>query len=142
MTVRRDLATLQEEGHARRTHGGAVALGYARHETEFAARVKTNRKLKERIAGAAVALVRAEDAVFLDGSSTSYYIARELLERDLEITLLTNSLPILTLVSQTGAGSANLIVTGGELRRRSLSFCGPHAVRTVLAHFATLRSCR
>lgn len=138
MTARRDLAALAKLGQARRTHGGAVSLNYARYESEFAARVDTSREAKERIARAAATIVRREEAVFFDASSTAYYIAEELLRRNGEITILTNSLPILALVFEMGGGNATVIACGGELRRRSLSFVGPHAIRTIRSHFVDI----
>jgi DeoR/GlpR family transcriptional regulator of sugar metabolism len=138
MTARRDLAALVESAQARRTHGGAVSLGYAHYEGEFAARVEVNREKKERIAKVAASLVRPDDAVFFDGSSTAYYIARALLTRDITVTLITSSLPILALIFEVGRGKATVIAIGGLLRERSLSFVGPHATTAIRAHFADI----
>jgi DeoR/GlpR family transcriptional regulator of sugar metabolism len=84
----------------------------------------------------AASLVQRDDAVFLDGSSTAYYIARELLMREIEATLITTSLPILALVFELGPGNTTVTAVGGLLREPSLSFVGPHATRMIHSHFA------
>ncbi len=55
MTARRDLATLEQEGRARRTHGGAVLPGFAGHEDSFQQRLEQAQGAKQRLAQAAVA---------------------------------------------------------------------------------------
>lgn len=138
MTARRDLAALARAGEAHRTHGGAMSLKFSRYEGDFGARVDRNREAKERIARRAAELVSPEDAVFLDASSTAYYIARELLGARLPLTLITSSLPILALVHEIGPGSTTVVATGGDLRDKTLSFVGPHATRVIRSHFADL----
>jgi DeoR/GlpR family transcriptional regulator of sugar metabolism len=136
MTARRDLAELERQGHAKRTHGGAVMPSIAAHEDSFASRLATAEAAKTALARAAAAEVVGGEAVFLDGSSTAYHVARELLARDVGLTLLTNSLPIMGLVATAAVGAVELVGVGGFLRRLTSSFVGPYAVHTVRAHFA------
>jgi DeoR/GlpR family transcriptional regulator of sugar metabolism len=51
MTARLDLAVLVREGHARRTHGGAVLPDLAAHEDSFRHRLELEVSEKERLAG-------------------------------------------------------------------------------------------
>jgi DeoR/GlpR family transcriptional regulator of sugar metabolism len=138
MTARRDLALLEESGAVRRTHGGAVSVNHARYEGNFHRRVSSQQEAKAGIARRAARLVKAEGAVFLDSSSTSFYIAKELLAKGIELTVITNSLPILQLASSTPVRGITMVSTGGELRERSLSFVGPDATRTIASRFADL----
>ncbi|QYJ14956.1 Lactose phosphotransferase system repressor [Rubrobacter xylanophilus DSM 9941] len=136
MTARRDLLALEREGRVQRTHGGAILPGFAGHEDSFQRRMGENVVAKERLARAAVGLVEAGEAVFIDSSTTAYHVAKRLFEKGLRVTILTNCVPVMELFSTNRAPRMGLVGTGGSLRRLTLSFVGPHAVRTVNAHFA------
>lgn len=136
MTARRDLAALEEEGRVRRTHGGAVLPEYAGHEDSFFYRLEEAVEAKERLAGAAVALLEPGTSVFLDCSTTSYYLARRILEVGPRVTLVTNSVPVMDLFARGEATKTDVVGVGGTMRQLTLSFVGPHAVRTVAAHAA------
>src|SRR5919106_532278 len=81
MTARRDLAILEREGRARRTHGGAVLPELAGHEDSFRQRVEQATGAKRALAGAAADLVEPGESLFLDSSSTSFFVAQALRER-------------------------------------------------------------
>jgi DeoR/GlpR family transcriptional regulator of sugar metabolism len=138
MTARRDLNELERLGIARRSHGGAIAVSFSAHESEFTARVDTARDAKRKLARIAVQMVEPEGSVFLDGSSTSYYVADELVSAEMAITVITNSLPILQRLAELATPDIVVIAIGGELRRRSQSFIGPDAMRTIQSRFADL----
>jgi DeoR/GlpR family transcriptional regulator of sugar metabolism len=136
MTARRDLDELERRGVLRRTHGGAVLPTTSAHEDSFARRLRVETEAKERLAADAVALLTPRETVFLDSSTTSYYVARLIVERGTPVTVLTNSLPVMELMFNEGGPDAELIGVGGTLRRLTRSFVGPYAVRTVQGHFA------
>jgi len=136
MTARRDLAALELEGRARRTHGGAVLPGFAGHEDSFQRRLEEAQEAKDRLARAAVALLTPGETLFIDSSTTAYYAVRRIVAERLSVTILTNSAPVIALVAGSDVPGLEIIALGGSLRRVSLSFVGPHAVRTISAHFA------
>ena len=136
MTARRDLVLLEEEGRVRRTHGGAVLPGYAGHEDSFWYRLDEAMEAKERLAGAAVGLLGPGASIFLDSSTTSYYLARRILREGPQVTLLTNSVPVLELFMKNEAPRTDVVGVGGLMRKLTLSFVGPHAVGTISAHSA------
>lgn len=136
MTARRDLHALEEQGLARRTHGGAVLPSNSAHEDSFASRVEVDVDAKQVLAAAAAATVHAGEAVFLDGSSTALFVARALLDRHIELTVISNSLPVMEAVATHPASTVQLVGVGGHLRPLSRSFVGPYAVHTVLGHYA------
>jgi DeoR/GlpR family transcriptional regulator of sugar metabolism len=136
MTARRDLAELERQGLARRTHGGAVLPQISAHEDSFGQRVERATEDKVALAKAAVGQLGVEETIFIDSSSSAYYVAREILESGLAVTLLTNSLPVMELVSVQAGPNVDLIAVGGTLRRLTRSFVGPHAVQTIKGHFA------
>jgi DeoR/GlpR family transcriptional regulator of sugar metabolism len=135
MTARRDLAELSRRGLAHRTHGGAVVPSISVHEDSFAQRLDAETDAKRALADAAVGLLSQRDAVFLDSSTTSYFVARRIIETGMELTLVTNSLPVMQLVATQAPANVELVAVGGMLRTLTQSFVGPHAVRTVEAHF-------
>jgi DeoR/GlpR family transcriptional regulator of sugar metabolism len=136
MTARRDLAELARRGVAQRTHGGAVVPAISAHEDSFSKRLDTETEAKTALAAAAVALVSPRESVFLDSSSTSYFVARRILEVGIGVTLLTNSLPVMQLVGTQAPANVDLVAIGGSLRALTLSFVGPYAVHTVQGYFA------
>lgn len=135
MTARRDLAELDRRGLAQRTHGGAVIPSISAHEDSFAQRLGTAPEAKLALAQAAVELLQPRDTVFLDSSTTSYFVARQILEAGVETTLLTNSLPVMQLIASQAPPNVNLVAVGGLLRPLTQSFVGPYALRTIGGHF-------
>src|ERR1700760_1240286 len=81
MTARRDLALLDEKGYARRTHGGAILPELAGHEDSFQSRLDYGVEPKLRIAEVVADTVAPHETVFVDSSSSSYYVVRALIER-------------------------------------------------------------
>ncbi len=138
MTARRDLAALEREGRATRTYGGAVAPGLAGHEDSFATRAESEVAAKEALAAAAAAMVQPGQAVFLDSSTTAYVTARRILAGGAPVTVVTNSLPIMSLFAAGEPPPAELVAVGGSLRKLTLSYVGPDSVRAIRGHLADL----
>ena len=136
VTARRDLDELERRGVLRRTHGGGVLPTTSAHEDSFARRLKVSTEAKRRLAEEAVALMAPGETVFLDSSTTSYFVARRIIEAGVATTVLTNSFPVMELIFNEGGSTADIIGVGGTLRRLTRSFVGPFAVRTVQGHFA------
>ena len=136
MTARRDLTVLARRGVAQRTHGGAILPRISGPEVSFHERLDTNPDAKARLARAAVALLGTRQSVFLDCSTTSYYVAQRILELGIEVTLLTNSLPVMQIVANQAPPNVDLVAVGGSLRTLTQSFVGPHAIDTIRGHYA------
>src|SRR5919106_2816456 len=136
MTARRDLSDLERQGLARRTHGGAVLPAITAHEDSFATRLEAETAAKAALADEAVQMLAPRQSVFLDSSSTAYFVARRIVQEGLAVTLITNSQPVMELVATSGAANLELIGVGGTLRRLTRSYVGPFAIHTVLGHFA------
>lgn len=136
MTARRDLADLERQGLARRTHGGAVLPRITVHEDAFTQRLGEAAKAKERLAVAAVELLEPRETLFLDSSTTAYFAARRILDVGIGVTVLTNSVPVMQLISMSDASNVELVGIGGLLRQLTRSFVGPHALATVARHYA------
>ena len=119
VTVRKDLALLEEEGLIVRTHGEVHIV--KREATSFEARRGMNMEAKSSIAKAAAELVRDGDTIILDSGTTTLEIARLLADRR-GITVLTNSLPVAYALD----GSQLLVsLAGGLLFHQNMSTQGP-----------------
>ena len=135
MTARRDLAILAENGYARRTHGGAVLPELAGHEDSFQSRLEQGVEVKITLARAVIETLNPHETVFVDSSSTAYYIVREILETGMPITLLTNSLPVMTIVGGADVPNVEMIGLGGTFRKLTRSFVGAETVAMVQRFF-------
>lgn len=122
-TVRRDLDHLEEAGHARRTHGGAVYTGPLPKLPHFEERQPAQWDKKRAIARVAASLVENGDTVLLDGGSTTYEVAQQLVGRPLQV--VTNSLPVANLFM--ARSDADLVLIGGYVYPRTGVALGPYA---------------
>ena len=122
-TVRRDLDYLEETGEAKRTHGGVFYTGPSPKLPHFEQRQQTQWEEKRQIAVAAAELVQDGDTILLDGGSTAYELAQQLVGRTIQV--VTNSLPVATLF--TSGGSSDLVLIGGYLHQRTGVCIGPYA---------------
>ena len=128
-TVRRDLAVLQKEGVLVRSHGGAVSrTSSTSFQPSYDALGRINRAEKQAIAWEAERLILDGEAIFLEGSTTVYELARRLLHR--RLTVITNSPPIIELFQRSQ--HVSVISTGGELQKDVFYLSGVWA-QTALA---------
>lgn len=128
-TIRRDLDVLEEQGSARRTHGGVFYTGTAPKLPHFEERQPANWEKKRAIAARAAELIEDGDTLLLDGGSTAYEVARLLVGRPLQI--VTNSLPVANLFASNA--KADLVLMGGYVYPRTGVSLGPYA-NEMLAH--------
>lgn len=129
-TVRRDLDRLEEERLISRTHGGAIWIGDRDGGTRpyaFDQRVDFEAAAKQQLAAAAAELVKPGETILLDGGTTTFHLARQLVGRSLQI--ITNSLPIADVF--VNDENVELFVTGGVLYPRYGVLLGPIADRTL-----------
>jgi DeoR/GlpR family transcriptional regulator of sugar metabolism len=125
-TVRRDVELLEQRGLVSRTHGGVIWTGDkngAQRPYAFDQRTGYRADAKRQIAKAARQLIQSGQTVLIDGGTTTFYLAQELL--GLQIQLVTNSLPIATLFANVE--NVELIVTGGLMYPRYGVLLGPMA---------------
>jgi len=123
-TVRRDLDYLEETGVTRRTHGGAFYTGPSPKLAHFDVRQSVEWDKKRLIAAAVGKLIEDGDTVLLDGGSTTYELARVLVDKPLQV--VTNSLPVAMLFS--ARENVDLVLVGGYVHSRSGVSLGPYAV--------------
>jgi DeoR/GlpR family transcriptional regulator of sugar metabolism len=120
-TARRDLETLAVSGKLQRVHGGALVLNQAPPEPPILQRETWQTDEKVRIGQAAAQLVQEGETVFLGSGTTVLEVARNLRMRK-NLTVITNSLPVMNLFS--GLHGIGVVALGGFLRKSELSFIG------------------
>jgi DeoR/GlpR family transcriptional regulator of sugar metabolism len=122
-TVRRALDQLEAKGVVRRHHGGAslVETDIVAQEYDFISRNSRFADEKFAIANCVAKEIQPGMTVILDGGSTSYAVARLLVDKRLQV--ITNSLPVASLFSDVG--SVETIVTGGTIYNRLGVALGP-----------------
>ncbi len=111
-TVRRDLEKLEKKEALIRTHGGAVPIDESNHEFSLEKRKNTNILAKEKLAKEAVKFISNGDTVFIDASTTAFYLAKELKGLK-KITVVTNSMRVASELS--GCADIKLIIVGGMM---------------------------
>jgi DeoR/GlpR family transcriptional regulator of sugar metabolism len=135
VTARRDLDELERRGVARRTHGGAVLPPVAALENSFHQRLIVATEAKTELAAAAFALLRPGESIFLDSSTTAYFLAMRIAEEGIRLTVATNSGPALQVLAARDDPSIELHAVGGTLRRLTGSYVGPVTVRNIRERF-------
>lgn len=125
-TIRKDLIYLEEQGIARKSYGGAMAVSNLL-ERPFATKKMENMDIKSAIAGKAMEFIPPKGVILLDAGSTSYALARLLALRD-DLTIFTNSIRHLDVLSD----SANQVYAlGGLVRGSSKGMVGSWAVQAL-----------
>jgi DeoR/GlpR family transcriptional regulator of sugar metabolism len=121
VTVRKDLDALERRSLLKRVRGGAIGVG-ASDEGAFEMRLRDSRESKQAIARAAAALVHDGDVIAIDSSTTTFYLAREILDRR-NLIVVTNGLRLAMLLMEHS--SARVLLLGGMMRRSAGSVVGP-----------------
>lgn len=119
-TIRRDLEKLEKQGFLNRTYGGAIINRHNSEELPYTDRTSINRDLKQAIAARAVELISESDKLMIDCTSTSYELLGHT-DHFHDLTLISNSARL----AADCVNSSHAVVTlGGELRKKSMSYCG------------------
>lgn len=128
-TARRDLEALASQGKAQRVHGGVIAAEQAPPELPILQREGEQVEEKSSIGRTAAELVADGETVFL-GSGTTVLEAAKHLRDHKNLTVITNSLPVLNALA--GIKDITVVSLGGQLRESELSFIG-HITEQALA---------
>ena len=127
-TVRRKLAAMQEKGLVTRIHGGVKINDEYDFFPSFTFRSHQNCLEKKKIALSAIKLIRNGDLIFLDGSTSAFFIA-EYLAGYKNIKVVTNGIDTLSLLSRNKIPAYS---TGGFISPVNNSvLIGEHAERTI-----------
>lgn len=131
VTIRHDLSALGSQGLVTRSHGGAVLTRVPPPEQTMGQKNALYHEQKERIGAFAASLVEAGDNIVIDSGTTTIFLARNLHDAS-GVTVATNGLNIAWELAD--APGVDLILTGGLLRKQSLSFQGSQAEACLQAY--------
>jgi DeoR family transcriptional regulator of aga operon len=123
-TLRRDLSYLDQTDQVLRVHGGVMLPGTVAGEASLRQKSASAIKAKRAIAQAVVETIPSGATVLIDGGTTCLE-AGHLLRHRADLTIITNSLP---LIAGYDRFEAKLIVLGGERRSVSGALVGPLAI--------------
>ena len=141
-SVRRDLRSLEKQNLIKRVHGGAILdeTALSKNRIPFLIREYEQSGAKAIIAGKAVDLISDGSVIFLDASTTCYYMIPFLATKR-NLTVVTNGVKALIKLAEYGI---NTVSTGGTLLNNCLGLVGEEALRTVEAYNADVAffSCR
>lgn len=111
-TIRRRLSDLERKGLVKRTHGRVKINSENNFVQSFTFRKHQNGLQKKRIALEAVKLIKNGDVIFLDSSSSAYFIAHYLDQFE-NLRVITNGIDTLSLLAQHKISGA--YSTGGKI---------------------------
>lgn len=126
-TLHRDLNILEREGRIDKFYG-KVAL--SEKKDLFKSRININVKLKIKIARKALEFIHNGDCIFLDNSTTAYYLAKELCSSSINNILVVSNNGFISNLFLNNS-SADLIITGGILNKKLNCYVGPQAIKSV-----------
>ena len=131
MTIRRDIERLSADGLLERVHGGALAIGASPssptgEEPGFSAKSTLQLAQKRVIATAARKHIPAGGTIGISAGTTTFELAR-LVRDTVDLTVVTNSVPVAQLLHESGAPGQTVVLTGG-VRTPSDALVGPVAV--------------
>lgn len=126
VTIRRDLKDLEKVSALKRTHGGAVRNISTAFEPQITELEQENIEKKKAIAYEAYNLLKENDAIIIDSSSTGAQLANLIKDgKKRNITVVTNSFK--TAWELMHADNVELIHIGGQIRSNIYSSIGPIA---------------
>ena len=121
-TIRRDITKMAANGQLNKIRGGAEVIGDATGRTRrgrvegsfFLAHKEIHTSNKRRIAERAVELIEDDEAIIINGGTTTYMMGEFLVDRNQSI--LTNSFVLAQYLTDNGTNQVT--VPGGEIYRK------------------------
>lgn len=131
-TLRKDLRELESEQLLRRVHGGAVSANTLILDDHRSSsyREYQNSDEKIKICKKAATLVRDQDTIFIDNSSTNYHLI-QYIDPKLHITVITNSIKVLLYSTYLESHNFTFISVGGIFRKDFYSLVGDDALSAI-----------
>lgn len=126
-TMRRDLADLEKQGLLKRSFGGAVLNESYFDQQPLLVRSVKNVAEKQRICAKCAQLLHPGETIFIDASSTTYFLAPYLQDVP-ELTVITNNPYLNIVLSQMKVKN---YCTGGKMLTSSIALTGSEAERFV-----------
>lgn len=126
VSIRKDLSDLEAEGQLKRTHGGAQRIITRFTCKDLNDRKNTHQKEKFNIAQKSFDIIEDSDVIYLDSSSINIYLAQLLVLANKNLTVVTNMLEIINILSQKS--HINLYVLPGFYLDKAGGFVGHQSI--------------
>lgn len=130
-TIRRKLNVLQKKGLITRTHGGAQLNDENNFFPSFTFRVHQNSFEKKKMALSAIKLIKNGDLIFLDGTTSAFFIA-EYLSEFKNIRVITNGIDTLSVLAKNNVAAYS---TGGCVQEINRSVLVGHYAEEMIKNF-------
>lgn len=130
MTIRRDLARLEDDGALRRVRGGATRIPGGSYEPPFMVRTRQRIAEKEAIARGVAAEILNGHTIVLDGGTTGLAVAHALLDK--VVTVCPLSLRIADVL--VNSPTIRVMLPGGLIRPGEQSLVGAEAIESLRHH--------
>lgn len=129
VTIRNDLARLEEKKLLIRARGGAIKFeGKVGVDHEIAEKDKINFEEKQAIGRKAASLITDSDVIIVDSGTTTAELVKNL-DHLKDITVITNALNIAMML--VDKPNIHLVIPGGIMRKNSQSLVGPMAEKSL-----------
>lgn len=127
--IRKDLAVLEKLGLLKKAYGGAVSIRQNPHLYNSEDRKNTPNDERIVIAQKAIQLIQPQETIFLDVSLTSLEIAKLLRESTIQLTVITNMIDVLHVLSH--CSHISIVFIGGQLNQEGDGFWGSLSVQMI-----------
>lgn len=133
VTIRTDLADMENKGLLTRVHGGAISSYKPYYSMNINQRMSTNQAQKEIIAKKIADMIEDNDTIMLNSGSTTLLVFRSIPE-NLNLNIVTNSISIA--LEGATKPNFNIILLGGLINAKYQFTFGDDAIRQLKSYHA------
>ena len=133
VTIRSDLADMENKGLLTRVHGGAIRSYKPYYNMSLNQRMSTNQNHKEIIAEKIADMIKDNDTIMLNSGTTTLLVFRAI-PRNLNISIVTNSISIA--LEGTANPNFNIILLGGLINAKYQFTFGDDAIKQLKSYHA------
>ena len=127
--IRKDLKTLENAGKLKRTYGGAILSQDYPLKRDVVDRRQFNLDKKRTIAAKAFKLIKNNETIFLDISTTNIDLAKLLATSNMRVVVVSNMIDILQILATNPSITA--IGTGGTMYQTVNGFMGAATIEVI-----------
>jgi len=127
ITIQRDLVELENKGLLKRVHGGATLNNFNLANYDHDKRLLIQSDKKKKIAKKAISIIKSDMYIFLDASSTSYFLSEHVFPDNVRV--VTSGID--TFLNLQKNKNIQAILTGGRINPLNRTLVGPEAISVI-----------
>lgn len=127
ITIQRDLVELEDKGLLDRVHGGATVKNFNLADYGHDKRLLIQSDKKKKIAQKVISLVKSGMFIFLDASSTSYFLSEHVFPDNVRV--VTSGID--TFLNLYENKNIQVVLTGGRINPLNRTLVGPEAISII-----------